>query len=98
MKFNSSVLHFCKKIPKGKISTYKEIAIAVRSPKSFRAVGNALNKNPNPKLTPCHRVIKSDGSIGGYAFGVKNKIKKLKLEGIEVLNGKINLEKYLFKF
>ena len=60
--------------PKGKISTYKQIANRLNT-KAYRAVGNAMAKNPNPIIVPCHRVIKSDGHIGGYALGIKKKIR-----------------------
>ncbi len=96
LSFNEKVYFYCKKIPKGKVSTYKKIALLINSPKSFRAVGNALNKNKNTKTIPCHRVIKSDGTVGGYAFGTNKKAKILKSEGIEIINNKINLQKYLY--
>ena len=99
MDFNESVLAVCKKIPKGKISTYKLIAKKINSPKAYRAVGNALNKNKFLIKIPCHRVVSSSGFVGGYAKGTKEKIKLLEKEGVFVLsNGKINLEKYLYKF
>lgn len=72
MKFSNKVLELVSKIPKGSVLTYKEIAIQAGSPKAYRAVGNILNKNYNPKI-PCHRVIKSDGTLGGYNRGVKQK-------------------------
>ncbi len=78
-----------KKIPKGKVLTYKKIAKLAGSPRAWRAVGNILNKNPNLKLIPCHRVIKSNGRIGGYKYGTKKKIALLKKEGIIIKNGKI---------
>jgi len=97
--FNESVWRACQRIPKGKVSTYANIAKAIGSPKAARAVGNALNKNPNTKLTPCHRVIKSSGFVGGYALGAKRKIALLKKEEIGISkNGKVDLEKFLFKF
>ena len=73
-----------KKIPKGKTKSYKQIAIAIGSPKSSRAVANACGKNPDPIITPCHRVIASDGSIGGYTAvgGVKAKKNLLAQEGV----------------
>ena len=71
-----------KKIPKGKVRTYKEIALAISRPKSSRAVANACGKNPFPIKIPCHRVIGSNGYIGGYSGkgGIKKKIDLLKLE------------------
>lgn len=97
--FNEKVWNACKKIPKGKVTTYKEIAKAIGSLNSSRAVGNALNKNPFPFKVPCHRVVKSNGEIGGFAFGAGKKIELLKKEGINVKNGKIvKFEKKFIKF
>ncbi len=78
--FQKKVYDFVKTIPKGKTATYKEVAVAVGHPKAYRAVGNALNKNPFAPAVPCHRVIKSDGSPGGFAHGAKKKIQLLELE------------------
>ena len=71
-----------KKIPKGKVRTYKEIAVAISRPKASRAVANACGKNPFPLKIPCHRVIGSNGYIGGYSGegGIKKKMELLKLE------------------
>jgi len=66
--------------------------------KAYRAVGNAMNKNPYAPEVPCHRVIKSNGFVGGFASGPKKKIQMLKKEGIEIKNNKIDLKKYLYKF
>ena len=96
MNFNKKVYDLCRKIPKGKVSTYKELAKKI-NPKAYRAVGNALNKNKSREV-PCHRVIKSSGKIGGFAKGTKTKIKLLKKEGIIIRNNKIDLKKYLYKF
>lgn len=79
-KFQQKVYDIVKKIPKGEVLTYKEAARLIGSPLAYRAVGNALNKNPF-KEVPCHRVIRSDGKVGGYAKGKKVKIKLLKKEG-----------------
>lgn len=78
--FTEKVYKIVKEIPKGKTMTYKEVAILAGKPKAFRAVGNILNKNFNSEI-PCHRVIRSDGKIGGYNRGGDNKIKILKDEG-----------------
>ncbi|HAV11645.1 MAG TPA: 6-O-methylguanine DNA methyltransferase [Candidatus Moranbacteria bacterium] len=78
--FRSKVLDVVKKIPKGKTLSYKEVAGRAGSPKAYRAVGNIMNKNRDPKV-PCHRVIRSDGGIGGYAFGEKKKKEILRREG-----------------
>tara|TARA_B100000035_G_C20986080_1_gene547867 strand:- start:334 stop:621 length:288 start_codon:yes stop_codon:yes gene_type:complete len=83
-KFQIKVWNELKKIPRGEVRTYKEIAIAIGKPNSARAVANACGKNPRPIEIPCHRVIKSDGSLGGYSGkgGVSTKYKLLKKEGI----------------
>ena len=65
--FQIKVWKYLLKIPKGKVKTYKEVAVAIKSPYSARAVGNAVGKNPYAPKIPCHRVIKSDGSLGGYS-------------------------------
>ncbi len=77
-----------KRIPKGKVMTYKILAKLAGYPEAYRAAGNALNKNRNPKI-PCHRIIKSDGKVGGYSRGTKKKIASLKKEGLIIKNGKI---------
>lgn len=79
MDFKNKVLKIVSKIPKGETLTYREVARKARSPRAFRAVGNILNKNYDPKI-PCHRVIKSNGEIGGYNRGADVKIKLLKDE------------------
>ena len=82
-KFQIKVWKYLLKIPKGKARTYKQVAIAIGHPYSARAVGNAVAKNPYAPSIPCHRVIKSNGSLGGYSAqgGVKKKKKLLKSEG-----------------
>ncbi|MFC1686338.1 MGMT family protein [Patescibacteria group bacterium] len=78
------------KIPKNRLTTYKSLAKKMGNRKLARAVGNWLNKNPYPsKKVPCFRVIKSNGEIGGYALGVKAKVRKLKRAGFDVKNGKV---------
>ena len=81
--FQKKVWNEIKKIPKGRTTSYKQIAIAIGHPKAARAVANACGKNPNPIITPCHRVIASDGTIGGYSSegGVNRKIALLAKEG-----------------
>ena len=75
--FNERCYSLLRKVPLGKITTYKALAKAMNS-KGYRAVGNAMNKNPYAPEVPCHRVIKSDGEIGGFAHGTKKKIEMLK--------------------
>ena len=109
--FYESCYKVLKKVPKGKVTTYKEIAKALNS-KAYRAVGTAMNKNPysfaarrwaggrslkSLDLVPCHRVVNSNGHIGGFASGTASKIKILKSEGIEIRNNKIDLNKYFYE-
>jgi methylated-DNA-[protein]-cysteine S-methyltransferase len=88
-----------KEITRGRVSTYAAIALSLGRPKATRAVGNALNKNPDAPVVPCHRVVCSDGRIGGYALGVEKKIELLKSEGIEIVNGRVkDFKEKLFRF
>lgn len=96
MDFKERVFLIVKKIPKGKVLTYKNIARLIGSSNSSRAVGNVLNKNRDFKNIPCHRVVRSDGYIGGYVFGSNKKRKLLTKEGIVIINDKIDLEKFSF--
>ena len=82
-KFQITVWRYLAKIPRGKVKTYKEIAIYLKRPNSARAIANACAKNPYAPTIPCHRVIRSDGKLGGYSGsgGVKMKEKLLKKEG-----------------
>ena len=81
-KFQLKVWKYLKTIPKGKVKTYKEVAIGIKSPKSARAVANACAKNPYAPKIPCHRVIRSDGALGGYSGrgGIKQKLNFLDLK------------------
>ena len=85
-KFQKKVWNHLKTIRKGSVKTYKQVAIAINRPKSARAVANAVGKNPFAPKIPCHRVIRSDGSLGGYSGkgGVKTKKLLLKKEGVIV--------------
>jgi methylated-DNA-[protein]-cysteine S-methyltransferase len=69
-------------IPKGKVSTYGDLAKALGNPGASRHIGRILSKNPNPIMVPCHRVVMSNGKIGGYAFGTQEKKKLLQNEGV----------------
>ena len=82
-QFQLKVWSYLKKIPKGKLKTYAQVAKAIGKPKAVRAVANAIGKNPFPPKIPCHRVIRSDGKLGGYSAkgGIKTKKKLLKNEG-----------------
>jgi len=86
-KFEIKVWNYLKKIPKGKLRTYSQVAIAINKPFAVRAVANAIGKNPFPPKIPCHRVVRSDGGLGGYSGngGIKTKKILLKKEKI-VLN------------
>lgn len=95
--FNERCYSLLRKVPKGKVVTYKQLAEALNT-KAYRAVGNAMNKNPYAPKVPCHRVVGSDGSLVGFASGIKNKIKLLEKEGIVIKNNKIELSRYEFKF
>jgi methylated-DNA-[protein]-cysteine S-methyltransferase len=86
--FEEKVYEITRKIPRGRVSTYKEIARAMKT-EAYRAVGNALNKNPYAPLVPCHRVVNSSGRLGGFARGTKAKEELLKKEDILVEQGKI---------
>ena len=83
--FQIQVWSEISKIPYGKTKTYKEIAISIGKPNSARAVANACGKNPYPIDIPCHRVIRSDGNIGGYSGegGIKKKLQLLKSENFK---------------
>ena len=121
--FSEKCYSVLRKVPKGRVTTYKEIARALKT-KAYRAVGTAMNKNPygyaisseairnrHPVirgdskrtkgffLVPCHRVVNSNGNLGGFATGCENKIKLLKKEGIKIDNNKVvDFEKVLYKF
>ena len=83
-KFQVKVWKYLKTIKKGQTKSYLDVAKAIKKPKAVRAVANAIGKNPYAPKIPCHRVIRSDGSLGGYSGsgGVKNNKKLLKSEGI----------------
>ena len=85
-KFQLKVWNHLKTIPKGTVKTYKQVAIAIKSPKSARAVANACGRNPYAPKIPCHRVIRSDGGLGGYSGrgGIKTKLRLLKSEKVYI--------------
>ena len=96
--FDERCYDLLKQIPKGRVTTYKLMAEALGI-KAYRAVGNAMAKNPNLVTVPCHRVVESDGKIGGYAQGRERKIALLESEGIMIENDRIvDLETHLFSF
>jgi O-6-methylguanine DNA methyltransferase len=101
--FEKKVYELMSKIPKGKVTTYGEIAKALGDPHFSRAVGNAARKNPFAPKVPCHRVVRSSGDIGGFGgqtsgSNVEKKIKMLQEEGVHVdRSGRIDLERYLVR-
>jgi methylated-DNA-[protein]-cysteine S-methyltransferase len=88
MNFNEQVWAICRKVPKGRVTTYKAIAQTLGT-KAYRAVGNAMHNNPYAPEVPCHRVVKSNGELGGFARGKLAKKKLLEKEGIRLKDGKI---------
>jgi methylated-DNA-[protein]-cysteine S-methyltransferase len=92
MSFNQKVWAVCATVPKGKVTTYAAIARKLNSA-AYRAVGNALNKNPYAPDVPCHRVVGSDGSLTGFAAGLEKKKRLLKAEGVAFVNGKVDLSR-----
>ena len=103
--FNQKIYELTKRIPKGKVTTYKILAEAAGT-KGYRAVGNAMNKNPygilncrGKDMVPCHRVVNSKGHLHGFAHGLKRKAELLEKEGIKIKDNKIvDFEKVLFGF
>ncbi len=85
-------------IPQGRVTTYKELAQAMGT-KGYRYIGQLLHRNPEPDRFPCFKVVKSDGTLGGFAMGTKEKIRRLRSDGISVENGKIaSFDKRIFHF
>ncbi len=98
MTFSENVLELTKKVPKGKVTTYKIIAEKLNTI-AYRAVGTALHKNKKPIIIPCHRVVNSSGFVGGYGKGIKKKIELLRKENVKIKNKKIqDFKKVLFRF
>jgi O-6-methylguanine DNA methyltransferase len=95
--FRQKVFAIVARIPKGKVSTYKEVARAAGRPRAVRAVGNILRTNRLLKKIPCYRVIKSDGRIGGYVLGIKEKAQKLRADGIRIRGDKIE-KRFIWTF
>ena len=97
-RFSDSVYELTSLIPKGKVTTYGALAKALGSPRAARATGNALGANPHPVVVPCHRVVRSDGTLGGYSGrgGSRTKERLLKEEGIVVVDGRVDLDRFLF--
>lgn len=87
--FTEKVYNIVSLIPFGKVLSYQEVAILADSPRAYRAVGNIMHNNPDPKNIPCHRVVANNLKLGGYAWGEKAKIKKLQAEGWKIKNGQL---------
>jgi len=99
VEFNEKVWRALKLIPRGRITTYKEMAKYLGRPGASRAVGKACHKNPGAPTVPCHRVVKSDGSLGGYVRGARKKASWLKKEGVKVKSGKVEeFKKKIYRF
>jgi len=101
-EFQSRVLELTSKIPRGKVTTYAEIARAMGKPRAYRAVANALASNPYPIKIPCHRVVRSNSEVGGYdgscTSGTRKKAKLLAAEGVKIENLKVLMSKHMFRF
>jgi methylated-DNA-[protein]-cysteine S-methyltransferase len=88
MTFNEKVWALTARVPRGKVTTYAQIARALGS-EAYRAVGNALNRNPYAPAVPCHRVVGSNGSLTGFAGGLRKKQKMLESEGVTIKDGRV---------
>ena len=96
--FEEKVYNAVKKIPRGRVTTYCEIAIMAGHPGAARAVGTALHKNPYEGIVPCHRVVNASGKLADdFVFGgIGEQKRRLESEGVEVIDGRVDLEKYAF--
>jgi methylated-DNA-[protein]-cysteine S-methyltransferase len=88
--FEARVYEVVRKIPRGKVSTYKAIARALGDERKARAVGRALARNPEPIKVPCHRVVRSDLTLGGYSLGLERKRRLLEEEGVVIRKGRVD--------
>lgn len=95
MDFNEKCYQILAKVPRGKVVSYKEIALALHC-KAYRAVGRAMKKNHDKRIL-CYKVVRSSGEVGGFNRGRKEKIRLLRRDGIEVKNGKIDIKRYGWK-
>ncbi|MBM3911239.1 MAG: MGMT family protein [Thaumarchaeota archaeon] len=99
MNLSQRVYKQLLKVPKGKVTTYKELAESIGLKNGQRVIGRIMNQNQYPVIIPCHRVVKSDGNVGGYAYGQDVKTSLLSKEGIKIKNGKVlNFEKSIYRF
>jgi len=90
-EFERKVLVATYRIPLGKVSTYKRIAERIGKPKAYRAVANALHKNPLHPVVPCHRVVRSDGKFGGEKNAAASRRKQVEKEGVPIQNGAVKI-------
>ena len=99
MKLSERVYKKLLEVPKGKVTTYRDLAEAVGLKNGQRSIGRIMNQNQYPVIIPCHRVVKSDGHVGGYSYGKDVKITLLSKEGIKIKNEKIsNFENSIYNF
>ncbi|MDE7158470.1 MAG: MGMT family protein [Clostridiales bacterium] len=98
MTFDQKVYEYLKTVPKGKVVTYGMIAAAIGSPRAARQVGNALHRNPQPVVIPCHRVVNREGRLApAFAFGgIEKQAELLRNEGVEVEDGYVDIQKYIW--
>ncbi|MFQ5931241.1 MAG: MGMT family protein [Nitrospiraceae bacterium] len=96
MTFNERVWALCARVPRGKVTTYGEIAHKLGT-RAYRAVGNALHKNPYAPAVPCHRVVGSTGDLTGFASGLRKKQHMLEAEGVVIRSGRLNLHKHMYR-
>ena len=99
MTFDQSVYEYLKTVPKGKVTTYGMIAHAIGHPRAARQVGNALHRNPTPVIIPCHRVVNREGRLApAFAFGgIEKQAELLRAEGVEVVNGYVDMKQYFWR-
>lgn len=98
MDFQKKVLFLLTKIPPSKVTTYSELARAAGKPKVWRLVGKILSQNKEPDKYPCYKVVRADGSLGGYSRGLEEKIRRLQQDGISVNQKRVKLKRYFYKF
>jgi methylated-DNA-[protein]-cysteine S-methyltransferase len=99
MKIEEIIYQKLLEVPSGFVTTYGDLAKAINLKNGQRTVGQIMKKNPFPVIIPCHRVVKSDGTVGGYAYGTKRKKHMLSKEGLKISNNKIlYFKKNLFRF
>ena len=99
MKIEEIIYQKLLEVPSGFVTTYGDLAKAINLKNGQRTVGQIMKKNPFPVIIPCHRVVKSDGTVGGYVYGTEIKKHMLSKEGLKITNNKIlNFQKSLFRF